>query len=262
MASPIEKSNLVTAIVYDFETGGLDCAKCAATQISLHAVRLDTFEVMDTYTSYIYPYNKKDQIGKPKRKTLVPKYERENDDEGELMDYEERAMNLTGITMDMLYSSGKPLDIVCTEIIEFIQKNTFHVVASNKPFLVGQNPGFDLGFMQQIMLYTGLWGEFCKVVRGIKDFWGNFQPSQLDTIILCQLTFDNDKSIGTWKLEAMAEKLGIDLDDAHDAEADVIATREIVRVLTSRMRNPGGEGEMIGSLEMTNKKKTRDHFKI
>lgn len=47
MAAPVEKSNVVIAIVYDFETGGLDCTKSAATQISLHAVRLDTFEVTE-----------------------------------------------------------------------------------------------------------------------------------------------------------------------------------------------------------------------
>ena len=83
MAAPVEKSNIVTALVYDFETGGLDATRCAATQISIHAVRLDTFEVMEKYTAYIYPYNRKSELGKPKRKMLKNKYE--SDDE-ELMD--------------------------------------------------------------------------------------------------------------------------------------------------------------------------------
>ncbi len=55
MAAPAEKVNIVTAIIYDFETGGTDCTKCAATQISLHAVRLDTFEVMEKFSSYYFP---------------------------------------------------------------------------------------------------------------------------------------------------------------------------------------------------------------
>lgn len=259
MAAPVEKGNVVTAIVYDFETGGLDCIRCAATQISLHAVRLDTFEVMEKYSTYIYPYNKREDIGKPKKKVLKNKYE---DDFSELMDYDVKAMEFTQITMDMLYSMGKPLEEVCREILDFIQRNTFPVVASNKPFMVGQNPLFDNGFMQQIMLYTGLYPEFCKLVRGHKDFWGNFQPTHLDTIILSQLTFDNDKSITTWKLEAMSERLGIDLDDAHDADADVTATREIVRVLTQRMRNQAGGDVSVGSLAVEQKEKFRDHFKI
>lgn len=68
MAAPAEKVNIVTAIVYDFETGGTDCTRCAATQISLHAVRLDTFEVMEKYSSYIYPYNKKNRYWKTETK--------------------------------------------------------------------------------------------------------------------------------------------------------------------------------------------------
>ncbi len=259
MAAPVEKSNIVTALVYDFETGGLDATRCAATQISIHAVRLDTFEVMEKYTAYIYPYNRKSELGKPKRKMLKNKYE--SDDE-ELMDYEIVALKYSDITMDMLYTMGKPLEDVCREICDFIKRNTFPVVASNKPFLIGQNPLFDKKFLQQIMLYTGLWDEFCKLVRGEKDFWGNFQPTHLDTILLSQLTFDNDKSITTWKLESMAERLGIDLDDAHDADADVTATREIVRVLTARMREVSGGSNAVGGLAAEKQEKLRDHFKI
>lgn len=260
MAAPVEKGNVVTAIVYDFETGGLDCTKCAATQISMHAVRLDIFEIMDKYNSYIYPYNKKADICKPKKKVLKNKYDTE---EEELMEYGETALKVTNITMDMLYKMGKPLEDVCDEICDFVEKNTLPVVAANKPFMIGQNPLFDNGFMQQIMLYTGRWARFIKLVRGNKDFWGNFQPAQLDTIILSQLTFDNDKSITTWKLEAMAERLGIDLDDAHDADADVTATREIVRVLTARMREQtSSNSNAIGSLNVEKTEKLRDHFKI
>lgn len=260
MAAPIEKTNVVTAIVYDFETGGLDCTKCAATQISMHAVRLDTFEVMEKYTAYIHPYSRRSDFGKSKRKTLKSKYE--SDDE-ELMEYEAKALEYSAITLDMLYSKGKALNEVCEEICDFVARNTFKVSPSNKPILVGQNPLFDKGFLQQIMLYSGKWEAFTKLVRGSKDFWGNFQPAQLDTIVLAQLTFDHDKSIATWKLESIAERLGIDLDDAHDADADVTATREIVRVLTSRMRNAdGNESNSVGALATEKVVKLRNHFKI
>lgn len=259
MAAPTEKVNIVTAIVYDFETGGLDCTRCAATQISLHAVRLDNFEVMEKYNSYIYPYNKQANAGKPTRKVLKSKYENE---EVELMDYEKKALEYSAISMDILYTMGKPLEDVCEDICDFIERNTFPVSPSNKPIMIGQNPLFDKGFMQQIMVYTNKWQRFCKLVRGAKDFWGNFQPMQLDTIVLSQLTFDNDRSITSWKLELMAEKLGIDLDDAHDADADVTATREIVRVLTARMRDSDGNSNAVGSLAHEKREKLRDHFKI
>ena len=60
----------------------------------------------------------------------------------------------------------------------------------------------------------------------------------------------------------MAERLGIDLDDAHDADADVTATREIVRTLTARMRESEGNVNAIGSLATEKREKLRDHFKI
>lgn len=214
---------------------------------------------MEKYSAYIYPYNKKTDIGKPQKKVLKSKYD---EDDAELMDYEKKALEYSDISMGLLYSMGKPLEDVCREICDFISRNTLPVVASNKPFMVGQNPLFDKGFMQQIMLYSGLWGEFCKLVRGAKDFWGNFQPAHLDTIIISQLIFDNDKSVTTWKLEAMAERLGVDLDDAHDADADVTATREILRVATSRMRNQSEGDNSIGSLAAERREKLRDHFKI
>lgn len=257
--APKEKTNVVTAIIYDFETGGLDCTQCAATQISMHAVRLDTFEVMEKFSAYFYPYAKKKNLDKPAKKVLKQKYD---DEEEELMEYDDRALTYSDISMDVLYSMGRPIQDICQDIIDFIQRNTLPVVASNKPFLVGQNPEFDKGFLQQIMVYTGLWKTFTKLVRGAKDFWGNFQPAQLDTIIVSQLIFDNDKSINTWKLEAISERLGIDLDDAHDADADVTATREILRVATARMRNVGSEVQAVGGLAVEKKEKLRDHFKI
>lgn len=260
MAAPKEKVNVVTAIVFDFETGGLDAAKCAATQISLHAVRLDTFEVMEKLNLYIAPYNYKPGIDKPVRKVVRSKYDIE-DGAMSLMEYNDKALQVSGITMGILESKGQELQSVCEQIIDFIERNTLKVAANNKPFLVGQNVLFDVAFMQQIMLYTGLYDRFAKAVDGKKDFWGHFQPYCIDTILLAKLAFDHDKSVSSWKLELSAERLGIDLDDAHDADADVTATREIMRVLTVRMRNSDG-GNAVGSLIIEKREKMRDHFKI
>ena len=90
MAAPKEKSNIMTAIVLDFETGGKQCRESAATQLSAHAVRLDTFEVIGKFNEYIYPYHKQLDAGKPKPKKLKSKYEEEP--EPELMGYEKDAL--------------------------------------------------------------------------------------------------------------------------------------------------------------------------
>lgn len=261
MAAPKEKSNVVTAIVFDFETGGLDINKCAATQISMHAVRLDTFEIMDTLNLYILPYHYKEGLDKPVRKVVKSKYEMQEDN-NPMMTYTQKALDVSGITMELLDAKGTELKIVCEQIIDFIQRNTLPVTANNKPILVGQNVLFDIGMMQQIMLYTGLYEKFSKIVDGKKDFWGHFQPYYIDTIVLAKLAFDHDKSISSWKLEMTAERLGIEMDDAHDADADVVATRDIVRVLTARMRNVDGASNAIGALSAERKDKLRNHFKI
>lgn len=259
MAINKEKSTTITALVLDFETGGLDPQKCAATQLSVHAVRLDTFEVMETYNMYFYPYNYK-CLEKPAKKVLKSKYDAE--DEKQML-YEDRALEYSAITMDMLTSMGVDLKKACTELIDFIKRNTFNVSRSCKPIVVGQNILFDLGFLTQILLYTDLWSDFTKIVRGVKDYWGNFQPYYVDTICLSQLAMSHDKSVTSWKLELEAERLGIDLDDAHDADADVIATREILRKLTARMRNTDSEQQSGESTMVDNTtEKTRNHFKI
>ena len=261
MAAPKEKTNVVTAIVFDFETGGLDVQKCGATQISMHAVRLDTFEVMDTMNMYILPYRYQAGLDKPVRKVLKSKYDMQ-EDSNPMMTYTQNALDVSGITMEMLNVKGSDLKVVCESIIDFIQRNTLKVTSNNKPILVGQNVLFDIGMLQQIMLYTGLYDKFSKVVDGKKDFWGHFQPYYLDTIVLAKLAFDHDPSISSWKLELTAERLGIEMDDAHDADADVVATRDIVRVLTARMRNADGASNAVGALSTERKDKLRNHFKI
>ena len=259
MAAPKEKTHIITAFVMDFETGGLDCQKCAATQISVHAVRLDTFEVMAVFNKYIYPYQARPDIGKPKKKVLRSKYE--DDEEMETLAYEPKALEYSAITMDMLYTQGEELETVCNELMEFFKQYTLTSSKKYKPIFVGQNILFDLGFLQQIMSYCDLWNEVAKIFRGSEDFFGNFQPYYVDTIIFAQLAFCHKAGVPSWSLSNLCEMLGVELDDAHDADADVTATKEVLRLLTVRSRNEDVEGS-DGSTVVTKKEKTREHFKI
>jgi DNA polymerase III epsilon subunit-like protein len=181
--------------------------------------------------------------------------------EEDFMEYSDNARKVHGVTIAMQEELGGTLEEVCDEIIDFVSRNTFNVSKANMPFFIGQNPWFDEGFLEQIFLYTGKWEQFLKLVRTKKDFWGNAHIVMLDTILLSQLAFNGDPTVENWKLEASALRLGIDLDDAHDADADVTATGEIVRVLTARMRNASADGSG-GMMAMEKKTKLRDHFKI
>lgn len=130
-----------------------------------------------------------------------------------------------------------------------------------KPFLIGQHIAFDEGFLCQMMEYAGLMNELKKVLRGDEDFYGNWHPLYVDTIVLGQLALCHLPEVNSYKLEIMCENLGIELGDAHDADADVSATTNVAAVLTQRMRSIGGEydGE---NLAISKAEKSRKHFKI
>lgn len=75
---------------------------------------------------------------------------------------------------------------------------------------------------------------------------------------IARLCFANDPTMTSYKLEMISQRLDIELDDAHDADADVTACLNVVRVYSNRMRN---ETMAIGGI-IEKKVKTRKHFKI
>lgn len=259
MAAPKEESPVLVAFTLDFETGGLKCQTSACTQIAIHATRLDTFERIGTYVKYIYPYAQKEIKGlTTKRKVLVNKYDKED---SKPMDYETKALEYSAITMDMLYHMGEDINTVASEVVRFIAEHTPKVPKNMKPFLIGQNVEFDKGFFMQMMEYAGLVKEVSKYLRGHEDFYGHWQPDVLDTIIIGQLALCTNPNVSSYKLEIMCQQLGVELDDAHDADADVSATTNVVAVLTQKMRSVGGiiEGS---ELSIAKTEKSRKHFKI
>ena len=204
MAAPKSEPTVFVGIVLDFETGDLDPQNGACTQIAMKAVRLDTWEVIDTYMNNIYPYkHKSDILGKTRKKVLKNKREIE-EEEGQLMKYEEAALTYSDISMDMLYEKGVDVEQVASDVIDFATRNTLSKSKTAKPFLIGQNIVFDCGFLQQLMAYGGKLKEFAKVFAGITDFWGNFQPHYVDTIAMGQLTYAGDPEVTSYKLELLA----------------------------------------------------------
>lgn len=254
MAAPAVEKKIYTGVGLDFETGGLDPVRCACTQIALEAIRLDTLEVFDCYTAYIAPYCKQ-ELGAARRKVLRSKHELAQPTER--MDYEPRALEYSGITMERLEAQGVDLKEVAGAVLRFAERATLSKGTQCKPVLIGQNITFDIGFLTQLMSYAGLTKEYEKTFAGKTDFYGNFQPLYLDTILLARLALAADTGVTSYKLELVAERLGIELHDAHDAGADVAATLEIVRVCAARMRN--SEGAVT---ETAPKEKTRNHFLI
>lgn len=267
MAAPKETNPYIVGLVLDFETGGvpnkskkLTAANIGITQIALHAIRLDTFEKLGSYVKYIYPYDQKEiKALAPKRKVLKSKYEAPVTEQ---MVYEDEALNYTAISMDMLYNLGVDINEVAKDILSFIKDITYPKTPKNMmPIVIGQNITFDEAFLTQLFEYTGLMSELMKLIRGWVDFYGNWHPQMIDTIHLGQLALCH-RNVTIYKLELMCEHLGIELDDAHDADADVTATSNVVAVVTQRMRSIGGVMDGDSEIHLNKTEKSRKHFKI
>lgn len=153
MAAPAVENRIYTAIGLDFETGGLDPVRCACTQIALEAIRLDTLEVFDRYAAYIAQYCKQ-ELGAARRKVLRSKHELAQPTER--MDYEPRALEYSGITMERLEAQGVDLKEVAGAVLRFAERATLSKGTQCKPVLIGQNITFDIGFLTQLMSYAGL----------------------------------------------------------------------------------------------------------
>lgn len=256
MAAPAVDPKIYTGIVLDFETGGLDATRCACTQIAMQSVRFDTWDLIDRQACYILPYNRQ-EIGISKRKVLRSRREVEQGLDSVLMDYESAALNYSGITMEQLHESGIDIRDVAATVIRMAEGATLSKGPQCKPVLIGQNITFDIAFMQQLMNYAGMVKEFEKAFAGSKDFYGNFQPHYIDTIDLARLALAHDPGVSSYKLELICERMGIELDDAHDADADVTATLQVARLCSARLRNTSQV-----DAGMTKQQKTREHFKI
>jgi DNA polymerase III epsilon subunit-like protein len=259
-----EKQLVPVALVFDTETGGLKCQECGVCQICMHSVRLDTFERTGSFNVYIKPYNRKDGIVKPvKKKGLKTKYEIEDEQTGvgELMVYDKKAEEVHGLSLEFLRNNGLDMMDAANQLLEFVKGVKISDGPKGKPFLIGQNVLFDIGMIEQFLEYAGLWGDFCKLIQGSVDFYGKFQPLILDTMTLGYLAFCNT-NITSYSLGMLCEAVGIEIDDAHDADSDVTATEDIVRIMTTRMRNGGGDDDESAGLVANKQEKKRVHFKI
>lgn len=257
MAKEKDEKEPIVIFTLDFETGGLDSQKHACTQIAIHATRLDTFERLGSYVQYIAPYKRK-EIKKivAKKKVLKSKYDVEDQP---MMEYTEDGFKYSGLTMDVVEEKGVDFQTVAEEVVDFIKEYATKPSNGELPFLVGQNIEFDKGFFMQMMEYAGLTKEVSKVLKGHVDFYGNWQPTCIDTLLLGQIALCANPNVNSYNLEIMCESLGVELVDAHDANADVTATTNVVATLAKRMRENDGTGSGI-SLGKT--EKTRKHFKI
>lgn len=180
-------------LVLDVETGGLNEQKTPMTEIAFSIYDPKTFKLIESYQSYIKPYNDLVIDMKVLAKTQV-----------KMQDVE----------------GGKTIDVVIREIIGIWSK--YNKVKKNKLIIIGHNIPFDIRFVKYAF-------EFMMV--DIYDFLdeSHFCTQRLMKFHE-RKNKDTDKLL--YKLAACCDRMGISLKSAHGAQADIQATFELFKKLT------------------------------
>ena len=185
-------------IVFDCETGGLDPEKNPITEIAMIAFQGEDFKEIGRFSTFIAPYGG--------------------------MVYEPKALEITGITMDMIYSG--------LQLKEFIKQITVFLKSAKrkgrlKPVLIAHNAAFDQG-MLEFAFHCAEQNHYTLV-----------DPIFLDTLHWSRLK-DADKTVH--KLSVACERSGIEIVNAHRAMDDVEATKQLFTQYVTALRQVAGEG--------------------
>lgn len=209
----------VNYIVFDFETGGLDCEKNPITQVGLIVLNGRTLQEIERYQTYVQNYSN--------------------------LEYDKKALDYTGITMDDI-NSGKPLRDVVADLISIFTKSTEGSGRYKmEPVMVGHNiDKFDMDFLDYIFNACG------------KDVSDYISRTTKDTMMMAVDIWQVD-GIEKVNLQACCEKTQIDLVGAHDAMNDVQATADLFRYFIKQMR---GESSDFNSEERD--QRFRSEFKF
>lgn len=180
-------------LVVDCETGGLPSrlkkeatTEVALTEIAMSIIDNEKLEIVESKSWLFKPYS---------------------DD----LIYDPQALQVTGITIDMLEKNGLEMKTAMKEIQDFCKKAR---AKTKKPYLVGHNIiKFDLDFIENLWEFNG------------KDISKDIDTGRVyDTLDIAR---DKWVTKPGFKLIDVAGYLGIDLIDAHRAESDTIVTAKI-----------------------------------
>lgn len=208
-----QKFNL---IVFDFETGGLQCQDNPALEIAVICLDSISLKEVDRYESYIIPYKGR---------------------EGQELIIQPKAIEYNGIKMRDVFDKGNTVEKVVAQLCAMFEKLNKETAKFSKPILCGQNVDFDIPFLQFIFERAGK--ELKKYVLGKDDAWGNFQPFYFDTLKLAHQMWADDETMVANKLGDICNRIGFSLVDAHKAMADVEATAACLVYFLTSMRNSG-----------------------
>lgn len=135
------------------------------------------------------------------------------------------ALEVNGITIEQLKTYPMPQETLC-KLIKLFDKYVFKYNKQDKFFPIGQNIPFDVNFLF----------EFCKKCKF--NYLGSYLDHHKgDTMaLLMALMVQGKIPVSGIKLENACKELGVELVDAHNALADIRATRLLWKKLSERIK--------------------------
>ena len=202
----------VSYLVLDFETGGFSAVKNPITQVALVLVDGFSLQKKKIYSNYVKPYDN----------NLV---------------YEQSALDFTHITMNKLIEKGVELKQVCLDLEQIFKESVTSSGDKYLSLIVGQNIIFDIPFLLDICKRTKV--NLAKYVANIykKENTDEYYPQYFDTLPLSLLKFGNDENITTLNLGTICKLNEIELNEAHNARYDTIATADVFIKYAKLLRN-------------------------
>ncbi len=137
--------------------------------------------------------------------------------------YDDEALEINGYTMDKI-NYLKPEKKVVKDIVKFLDKNLTH----KGYHIAGYNSDFDMGFLSQLFKRNGV------------NWWNYFDYYNVDVYAVAKILNAQgklkDTKDGKLKLQAVCDAYGVELLDAHDAVADITATKKLYKKLLRCLR--------------------------
>lgn len=195
-------------VVFDCETGGLDETQNPITQFACVVLDGTTLKEKDRWETYVKPYSG--------------------------LTIEQQAIDHTMVTWSDV-RSGVTLETFVSTMIKFFESHRAKTKIKDMGRLiaVGHNVTFDLRFLNAALA--------CADID--EDIYHWLQPNFIDTYALGKITWgvgkERDEKLS---LTACCSYAGIKLTDAHGAMNDVVATAELFRWFSKRLRSVGKRG--------------------
>ena len=139
----------------------------------------------------------------------------------------QEALDVNGITMKQLKEFAEP-KVIHKQVVKFLGKHVNKFSRADKFYPAGYNVNFDLDML-------AAWFRKC----GDKYVGSWFNWKRIDPLpLIYWMDLLGDIDLPNYKLATVCDHFKIDLKDAHDAMADIEATRELIKGVIADMMLP------------------------